>query len=152
MTLSIFLTCIGPKGREIYSTFAFDSPQDLINLEIVLAKFDAYSQLRKNLTITRHRFFTCKQSENQKFDNYVTELRHKAKENELGDITDSLIQHVLIWGIKDSRLKEKLLMQPDLTFAKTIQAGQSAEETKRHKNTRHYFWTKAFRNNGYKKQ
>ena len=39
--LQFFLTCIGPKGREIYSTFAFDSPQDEISLEIVLAKFDA---------------------------------------------------------------------------------------------------------------
>ena len=129
---SIFLTCIGPKSREIHSTFTFDSPKDKRNLEIVLAKFDAYCQPRKSLTITRHRFFTCKQAENQKFDDYVTELRHKAKESELSDITDCLIQHVLICGITDSRLWEHLLMQPDLTLAKTIQAGQSAEETKRH--------------------
>lgn len=130
VTTSIFLTCIGQKGREIYSTFVFGSPQDEIILEIVLTEFDGYCKPRKNLT-TRHRFFTCKQAENKIINDYVTELRHKAKESELGNITDSLI-HVLICGIKDSRLRENLFMQPDLTLAKTIQAGQSAKETNRY--------------------
>ena len=57
----------------------------------------------------------------------MTELHHKAKESELSDITDSLVQHVLIYGIKDSWLRENL-MRPDLTLAKTIKA----EEMKRH--------------------
>ena len=115
VTTSIFLTCRGPKGKKSYCAFAFDSPQNEINQEIVLAKFDAYCQPRKNLTLTQHRFFTCEQVKNQRFDNYVTELRHKAKDSELGDITDTLMQHVLICNIKDSRVKEHLLMQPDFT-------------------------------------
>ena len=79
---------IGAKGREIYSTFTFDSPEDKINIQILLNKFDAYCQPRKNLIITRHRFFTCKQAENQKFSNYVTELHCKGQESELEQLTE----------------------------------------------------------------
>lgn len=66
----------------------------------------------------------CKQVECQKFGDYITELHHKSQETELENFTYNLIQHVLICGIEDSKLREHLLMQPNLTFDKAIQAGQ----------------------------
>lgn len=109
--------------------FIFNSPEDKTNREIVLAIFDTLSAKEKS--ITTRRFFTCKQAESKTSDDYMTELRYNAQESELGDITDSLIQYVLICVIKDSRLRERRLMKPELTIDKAIQAGQSAEETKR---------------------
>ena len=37
---SIFLTCIGPQGREIYNSFAFENDKDKMNFEILIGKFD----------------------------------------------------------------------------------------------------------------
>ena len=72
------MTCIGTKGREIYSTVIFDSPEDKIFRLYALNLLSTVSQ-EKNLTITRLRFSTGKQAENQKLDDYVTELRRKAQ-------------------------------------------------------------------------
>ena len=47
---SIFLTCIGQKGREIYETFTFETAP-------VLHKFSEYCNPKKNITILRHKFF-----------------------------------------------------------------------------------------------
>ena len=127
---SILMTFIGAKGKEIYSTFTFNSPEDKMNIQPVLSKFNAYCQSRKNLTITRYKFLTSKQAENQNFGNFVTELCHKAQESKLGQLTERLIQHVLICGIKDTKLRERLLMHPNLDLEITIQAGQTNDETK----------------------
>ena len=95
------------KRQRIFPIFTFDSPEGKINIHSVLNKFNAYCQPRKDLTSTRHRFFTCKQAENQKFGDYVTELRHKAQESELGQLTENFIQHVLICELKDFFNSEK---------------------------------------------
>ena len=71
---SILLTCIGAKGRDIYSTFTFEPDADKYVLGRVVEKFDTYCQPRKNLTFLRNRFFTCRQTSGQRFDDYVTEL------------------------------------------------------------------------------
>ena len=63
---SIFLTCIGQKGREIYETFTFE-PGDEMKLAPVLHKFSEYCNSKKNITILRHNFFTYRQQEGQNF-------------------------------------------------------------------------------------
>ncbi|CAI9727403.1 103-like family member retr-1 [Octopus vulgaris] len=127
---SMFLTCIGSKGRDIHSTLDFDSPDEEMNLQTVIEKFDAYCEPRKNITFLRHKFFTCGQAEHQKFDEYVVELRQKAQQCEFGNLTDSLTKDILICGIRDMRLRERLLREPNLDLQKTIHAGQSAEQTR----------------------
>ncbi|CAI9726668.1 Hypothetical predicted protein [Octopus vulgaris] len=118
---SMFLTCIGSKGRDIHFTLDFDSPDEEMNLQTVIEKFDAYCEPRKNITFLRHKFFTCGQAEHQKFDEYVVELRQKAQQCEFGNLTDSFTKDILICGIRDMRLRE--LREPNLDLQKTIQAG-----------------------------
>ena len=60
----------------------------------------------------------------------MTELCYKAQESDQMQLTESLIQYVLICGMKDSKHRVRLLMQPDLNLQRTIQTGQTAEETK----------------------
>ena len=120
-----YLLCIGAKGRDIYSTFTFEPDADKHVLGRVVEKFDTYCQPRKNLN-----FFTCRQTSGQRFDDYVTELRQRSKDCEFGDICDSLIRDILIIGITDNRLRERLLREANLTLDKAIQAGQASEETK----------------------
>ena len=54
---SIFLACIGQKGRKICETFTF-KPGDEMKLAPVLQKFSEYCNPRKNITIFHHKFFT----------------------------------------------------------------------------------------------
>jgi hypothetical protein len=129
---SILLTCIGPKGREIYETFSFPQEGDKLKLKIVLEKFGEYCNPRRNITILRHQFFTHKQVEGQSFNDFVTDLKKRASECEFGTLIDSLTKDMIVCGVADHALRERLLCDADLTLAKATEAGIAAEETKRH--------------------
>ena len=128
---SIFLTCIGQKGREIYETFTFE-PGDEMKLAPVLHKFSEYCNPRKNITILRHKFFTYRQQEGQNFHDFVTELKKLSSECEFDNLQESLIKDMIVCGTKDNSLRERLLRECDLTLSKAISAGHAAEETRKH--------------------
>ena len=67
--ISILLTYIGAKVCDIYSIFTFDPDVKKHVLGRVIEKFDTYCKSRKNLTFLRYRFFTCRQTSGQRFDN-----------------------------------------------------------------------------------
>ena len=53
---SIFLTCIGSRGREINNTFNFKNGEDQMTLSVIITKFDKYCTARKTLNYLRHKF------------------------------------------------------------------------------------------------
>ena len=129
---SILLSCIGPKGREIYETFQFATEGDRFKLDTVLEKFTAYCNPRKNITIIRHKFFTYKQQEGQSFNDYIIELKKRSSECEFGNLQDSLVKDMIVCGVIDNSLRERLLRDADLTLDKAIASGHAAEETRLH--------------------
>ena len=126
------LTCIGEKGREIYSTLAFDVEADKMKRQKIIDKFDMYCEPVKNITYIRHRSFTCKQIEGQRFDEYLTELKKRALDCEFGDLREDLIKDILICGIHDCKLRERLLRMPKVTLKDATEQGLASEEIKRH--------------------
>ena len=62
----------------------------------------------------------------------MTELKKRSADCEFSQLRDSLIRDIVICGIIDNRLRERLLREPDLSLEKTLQLGHAAEETKRH--------------------
>ena len=87
----------------------FENEQLKYNLETVIEKFNNYCQPRKNLTFLTHTFFTCKEKDQQRFDDYVTELRSKANQCEFGEISNRLIKYMLVCGLRDNALKERII-------------------------------------------
>ena len=55
---SILLTCIGPRGREVYNTFVFDDDSMKMNFNCILQQFDDYCSPQKNVTFLRYKFFS----------------------------------------------------------------------------------------------
>ena len=127
---SILLTCIGQRGRDIYNTFTFATADNKLKLQPILAKLEEYCLSRKNITYLRYKFFSYRQREGQSFDHYVTELKKLSSECELGTLMDSLIRDMIIVGITDNPLRERLLREADLTLERCIQLGHAAEQTK----------------------
>ena len=128
---SILLTCIGDKGREVYSTFNL-AEADKLKLDKILEKFDEYCEPVKNITFIRHKFFSCKQEEGQRFDEYLTELKKKAQDCEFGGLKDELIKDILICGLSDDRLRGRLLRMPKVTLKEATEQCMANEEVKRH--------------------
>nr|XP_054591203.1 uncharacterized protein K02A2.6-like [Nothobranchius furzeri] len=63
-------------------------------------------------------------------DRYITELRQKSKDCEFGQNVDDMIREKLVFSINDSRLRERLLRDKDLTLNKAIEICSSAEAAK----------------------
>ena len=89
------LTCIGKQGREIYNTFQFEEGEEM-KFNVAVQKFQDYCSPRKNIAFMRHKFFTCKQSDGQSFDEFVTELKKRSAGCDFETLRDSWIRDIII--------------------------------------------------------
>ena len=129
---SILLTCIGEREREVYETFDFANVADQLKLDSIHQKFESYCNPRSNTTIMRHKFFTYRQSEGQTFNDFVTELKKLSADCAFDTLKDSLIKDMIICGVSDHGLRERMLREPDINLEKASELGQAAEKTKIH--------------------
>ena len=72
----------------------------------ILEKFEAYCITRKNVTWQRHLFNTCNQYSGNSFDQYLTNLKTKAKSCEFHDIKD---RDQIVCGIAYDKTQSRLL-------------------------------------------
>ena len=92
---------------------------DKNKMNSIMAKFEAHCN--------------PKNSQNQQIgetiDQYVTDLKTKAKLCKFGTLTDSHIKDRIMCGITDDHTQSRLLREPDLTLQKALQwNNHSAEE------------------------
>ena len=89
-------------------------------------------QSQEEFDFFRYKFFIYKQKEGENFDDFVTQLKKLSADCEFGELKDSLIRDVIIIGVSDNRLRERLLREPSLSLDNAIKYGQATEETKHH--------------------
>ena len=87
---------------------------------------------KENTTILRHKFFRYKQNEGQAFMSFVTELKRLSGDCEFGTLKDLLIKDVVIIGVLEDSLRERMPREPDIELTKAVQRGQACEESKKH--------------------
>ena len=85
----------------------------------------------------RSKFLTYKQKEGQSFDEFMTKLKKLSSDCEFGELKNSLIKDIVVIGVTDDSLPERMLREPNLTLEKAIALGQSVAKQKR-KFTRKY--------------
>ncbi len=129
MKAAIFLHLAGPEVLEVFNTLSFDVPGDEKKLNKLIEKFEAQCIPRKNLTWERHVFNTRNQQPGETIDQYVTDLRSKAKTCEFGALTDSLIKDRLVGGVVSDKTRSCLLKQADLTLAGALDKAEKAVQT-----------------------
>ena len=86
----------------------------------VLEKFAAYCEPRKSVPFERYRFNKRAQELGESYEQYRTTLQKLAESCEFREITpDEILRDRLIFGIRDDKVRERLLREPRLTLAKT---------------------------------
>ena len=128
--VAILLHAAGAEAQEIHSQFKFEIGVDPKSWELVLKKFSFYCKPRKNAVFERYRFWCHDQSLGEPIDMWVKDLRTRANTCELGDNTDNMIHGKIVFGVTDSRIKERLLREPDLTLVKCLDICHAAESTR----------------------
>ena len=122
-----FLHLIGPEARSIYDTFEFSYPADRKKLTPLKQRFAAYCEPRKNITFLRHQFFTRAQAHGETFDQFLLDLRRKAKNCEFSALEKCLIRDRIVAGVRDNSLRVRLLRDTTLDLKTAIEACRAAE-------------------------
>jgi len=68
--------------------------------------------------------------EDRSFDTFVTDLKRRAEFCDFGAIKDSLIRDEIVVGLNDTKLRERLLQETDLTLEKAIKLCRITEQSK----------------------
>ena len=77
-----------------------------------------------------HKLVTCKQQPGVTIDQFVTQLKTRAKTCELGELQNRMVMTQLVTGILDNGVREKLLRMPDLKLSQAIDICKAAETVK----------------------
>ena len=127
--VATFLTVIGEEARDVYSTFTdWTTDGDEAKIEPVLEKFEAYCMPRKNVPFERYRFNRRMQEPGESYDQYKTALRKLAEGCEFSTITpEEILRDRLIFGISDTKVRERLLRETNLKLAKTDEICRASE-------------------------
>ena len=128
--VAILLHCAGPDAQEIHEQFVFTAEESADDYEIVLGKFKDYCHPRKNTVYERYRLWTRDQNQGESVDQWVKELRLKARSCEFKDQEHEMICDKIVFGVLDSRVKERLLREADLNLEKALNICRAAESTK----------------------
>ncbi len=128
--VAIFLSAIGDEGLHVYNTFQFSAAEDRNKLKDVIQKFHDYCTPRKNVVFERYMFWKASQAVGECIDNFVTNLRTRAKTCLFGDQEESLIRDRIVLGCSDVRLQERLLREPNLTLITAMNICRAAESTR----------------------
>jgi hypothetical protein len=64
--------------------------------------------------------------ENQKFDEYLVQVKAQAKKCEFGELEDSLVKNMIVLGTKSNSVRERLFSEKDLELGKAITIYRSA--------------------------
>lgn len=99
------------------------------NPDDIISKMDDYFIPKTNLSVACHRFNTRIQLDNENFDSFLNELRKLAADCDFGTLQDRLIKDRIVCGIKDQRVKDRLLREADLTLTNTVNICKAAEQT-----------------------
>ncbi|XP_068726228.1 uncharacterized protein [Montipora capricornis] len=119
---------VGEEALEIYNTFRFATGEDPNKIAHLKKKFEDYFNPRKNTVFERYKFWECKQKDSEFIDQFITELKTRAKSCEIGHQQDSLIRDRIVFGVSSTRLKERLLRESsDLTLEKAVSLCRAAE-------------------------
>ena len=128
--VAVFMCTIGRRGQDIIETFEFEMDkdgEDIVTVRMLFQKFEQYCTPRKNLIVERHRFLTRNQEQSETIDQYVTELKTLATSCEWGDIKDDLICSRIVSGVVSTRVRERLLREPELKLPLAIEICQANE-------------------------
>ena len=98
--------------------------------QTVVDKFRHYCKPRKNTVYERHCFWSRNQGNGELIDQWIKDLRIKAKLYEFGDQEDLMIRDKIVFSVNDERVKERLLRESDLSLSKAVDVCRAADTTR----------------------
>ena len=128
--VATLLAVIGKEANKVFRTFVWTSQGDDKKIDVVLKQFEDYCIPRQNVTYERFCLFTRDQMPTETVDQYMMELSRIASICDLESITpDQILRDRLVTGIRDAKVRERLLRDNKLTLEKALDIVRAAEST-----------------------
>lgn len=128
--LAMLLHTAGDEAYEVYSQFEYDNDGDENNYDIVLQKFHEYCNPRRNVLYEWFVFWNLRQSDGESIDAFIKRLKTQASVCEFGDLRERMLLFRVVFGVADTKLKERLLRDEGMTLARATNDIRATEMTK----------------------
>ena len=127
--VATLLSVVGAEVQLVFAVFTdWASDTDQNKIQPVLQKFAAYCQPLKNVRFERYKFYSRMQESGESYDHYQTALRQLVERCEFESITpNQILRDKLVFGIRDSKVRERLLHEKNLSLEKTDEICRSHE-------------------------
>ena len=123
--LAVLFTCLGSDGYAVYRTIRQTETDS--TLKAALELLEKHCTPTKNETFEPHKFRLRKQGKHESVDEYVTALRHLARDCKFEALQVEAIRDQLVEGTNSVRVQERLLTEKDLELEKAISIVRTAE-------------------------
>ncbi|CAH1252898.1 Hypp1033 [Branchiostoma lanceolatum] len=98
----------------------------------IITALDKHFKPLRNTVYERYKFNKCDQAAGEKIEAYVARLRKLISTCDYGDLKDQMLRDRIVLGIRDSKVRMKLLKQRNLTLQAAIDDCKTSETTNQH--------------------
>ena len=98
-------------------------------VDTICNKMKHYFQPTINVTYERYRFGTATQENSESIDQFLNKLRQLSLTCKFENLRDDMIRDRLVIGVADSKIRARLLREPELTLARALDICRTSEVT-----------------------
>lgn len=124
--LLLFITLLGNEAYTLLRNLCTPTEPKTKGYEELKKILHNYMNLTPNKRTERFKFKDRKQASTESISQYVAELRRLSQYCQFTDLEDALCDQ-LLWGIKDRKIRERLLTKEDLTYKTCVEIALSME-------------------------
>ena len=100
-----------------------------------MTKFDEHCSPKKNETYERYVFRSRIQMPAESIDAFATDLKLKARTCIFGVLPDSMLRDQIVFGVNETKVRERMLRETDLTLAGAMKICHANELAQQHART-----------------
>ena len=109
--------CLGKEAEDILASTNIGE-EDRKKYDSVVAKFDSFFSVRKNVIVECAKFNKRSQLPDKLVEQFIASLYNLAVDCNFGELKDELIRDRIVVGIRDASLSERLQMDQELMLEK----------------------------------
>ena len=126
--VALLLHVLGEEALEIYNSFDMTEAEKA-SYNNTMTKFQEYCVPQSNISVESYKFNMRVQGPTESFDSFVSDLRKLSSTCNFETLRDRLIMDRIVQGVRDAKLKAKLLAEAGLTLTRAVELGKAAEQT-----------------------
>lgn len=125
---AVLLHCLGTEGQRIF----YSLPNRGTTYKDAEAALKAYFVPKANIVAERHAFCRCCQAPHETVIQYVAALRELVVTCEFGACADDMIRDQSVENVLSPRIRERLLLEIDLTLDRAVTIASQIESAADH--------------------